>query len=327
GYSSLTTVDQFRDAVLDLTSSGALATEAGQKAYEGLLAIAPQFKQVADYLDQVKKSADDLAAQQAQQAVQLAQQLADAFSAAKSVAQNAFSALSSAVDRERAAIASRYSGIVGSLSTAIDGLGQSISRTKDIIALTKDAIQTFALPGQETQVGTDARRRLADIAHGSSLPDIDVIRQAIAGATQVNPEDFASQFDLVKATSQTRNDLLAIQDSAGRQLTGEEHSLAVVQQWKSEYETQQTAELDALNSQLERAQAQIDAINGVNTSVLTVRDALTAFASSISNAVSAQSAVGGGGAASGIASTSTTPAKAAIPDSFVTSFWENTALD
>lgn len=48
GYAGVSTTDQFRDAVLGLAQSGALATEQGAKTYAGLLALAPAFKTVAD---------------------------------------------------------------------------------------------------------------------------------------------------------------------------------------------------------------------------------------------------------------------------------------
>lgn len=53
GYTSLKTTDDLKAAVLGLMESGALATEEGAKQYAGLLALAPQFKMVADYMAQL----------------------------------------------------------------------------------------------------------------------------------------------------------------------------------------------------------------------------------------------------------------------------------
>ena len=49
GMSSVKTTAQYADAVLNLTQSGALATESGQELYLQLLALAPAFKAVTDY--------------------------------------------------------------------------------------------------------------------------------------------------------------------------------------------------------------------------------------------------------------------------------------
>ncbi|WP_338761992.1 hypothetical protein [Massilia sp. METH4] len=73
GYASVKTNDQFKALVLGLANSGTLATEAGSKTYAQLLALAPQFKAVADYVKQIEdtRAAEELAkltaAQQAAQ--------------------------------------------------------------------------------------------------------------------------------------------------------------------------------------------------------------------------------------------------------------------
>jgi predicted Fe-Mo cluster-binding NifX family protein len=65
GQSGLTTTEQFRDAVLELATSGKLATQAGAETYEGLLALAPAFKTVADAAAEAAKAAQEQADAQA----------------------------------------------------------------------------------------------------------------------------------------------------------------------------------------------------------------------------------------------------------------------
>lgn len=317
GQSSLKTTEQFRDAVLGLTASGKLATEEGAKLYAGLLAIAPQFKAVADYLDSTKKAAEDLAKTN----------LAESLQKAKTAAQSAFSGLSEAIGRERESIQSRYGALIGALSGSIDGIGQAMDRTKSIIGITRDALNSFAMPGMEAEVRANARKRLSDIASSGVIPDESTLSKAISEATQLNEEDFASAFDYRKAAAQTRNDLAAIGSAAELQLTAQERSLEIVSSWKAEYESKQAAELSALDSQLSVAKNQLDALNGINSSVLSVADALANFRSAVSAAQS-----GGGssttGATGGVAPPITTgvfgpggtPASKPM-------FWENTELD
>lgn len=57
GYAGVATADQFKSAVLDLANSGRLATEEGAKTYAGLLALAPGFKTVTDYLTELSEAA------------------------------------------------------------------------------------------------------------------------------------------------------------------------------------------------------------------------------------------------------------------------------
>jgi hypothetical protein len=62
GYSQLKTVDDYKKAVLDLTSSGQLASEGGAKTYAALLALAPAFKAVTDAANDAQR---DMVAQRA----------------------------------------------------------------------------------------------------------------------------------------------------------------------------------------------------------------------------------------------------------------------
>jgi hypothetical protein len=62
GYSQLKTVDDYKKAVLDLASSGQIASESGAKTYAALLALAPAFKTVADATNEAQR---DMLAQRA----------------------------------------------------------------------------------------------------------------------------------------------------------------------------------------------------------------------------------------------------------------------
>lgn len=323
GQSSLKTTEQFRDAVLSLTTSGQLATEEGAKLYAGLLAIAPQFKAVADYLDSTKKAAEDLAKTN----------LAESLQQVKAAAQSAFSGLSDAIGREKQAVTNKFGGLISGLSGAIDNYGATIQRTRAIIDTVRGAISRFTMPGEEAQVGINARRRLNDIATGRSPLD-DSAGAAINEALQINEADFASQFDFRLANAETRNDLLAIGDRADKQLTAQEHSLQIIQGWKAEYETQQASELAALDKQLAAAQSQLDALTGINTSVLSVRDAVSGFSAAVSAATAQQTggassggAVGGSGASGPVTGGILTGPIASGGNDYMTRFWENTVLD
>jgi predicted transcriptional regulator len=233
--------------------------------------------------------------------------------------------LSGAIQREKDKITAGFSSFIGSLSAGVDGLSGAIARTKSIIASTKDAINNFVFTGQEAQVRTDARQRLTDIARGKTLPDEKVIQKAISEATQFNQEDFTSAFELQKAQSLTRNDLVDIKGSAEEQLTGQERSQQIVEAWKAEYEAQEKAQLDALDAQLSAAQAQLDALNGINTSVQSVQQAMTEFAAAVRSAMTAAGAVPG--AAGGGTSSINTGMPAGSKTPFNIDWWENTAVD
>lgn len=77
GFAGLTTADQFKGAVQGLVSSGALATEQGAKQYAGLLALAPQFKVVADYLEEIGTAAGALTGRRGDLEIQIMELVGD----------------------------------------------------------------------------------------------------------------------------------------------------------------------------------------------------------------------------------------------------------
>ena len=57
GYAGVKTAEQFRQSIQGLIDGGALATQSGTYVYTSLLALAPAFKSVADYLDELNEAA------------------------------------------------------------------------------------------------------------------------------------------------------------------------------------------------------------------------------------------------------------------------------
>ncbi|WP_133990576.1 hypothetical protein [Janthinobacterium sp. 75] len=98
GKTSVTTTKQYADAVLDLTKSGALATESGQQLYLQLLALAPAFKSVTDYNEKLNKSLEEVAEKTAAAAKAAADGAIAAAKAAEEAAAAVAAGLLSAVD-------------------------------------------------------------------------------------------------------------------------------------------------------------------------------------------------------------------------------------
>lgn len=78
GLAGVDTAAEFRDAVLGLTKSGALATESGANLYAELMKIAPAFKQVADASAEATRVQEEAAQKARDDAAAAAQRLADA---------------------------------------------------------------------------------------------------------------------------------------------------------------------------------------------------------------------------------------------------------
>ncbi len=112
------------------------------------------------------------------------------------------------------------------------------------------------------------------------FPDADDLADAVAAATQgVSGGVYASKAEADFARLSLAGSLSGLKDITGTQLTAAEQALKVAQD-----------QLTTLDKTLETASEQLDADNGINTSVLSVADALDLLNTSIADLIAANSA-------------------------------------
>lgn len=280
GYSSVKTNEQFAAAVKGLASSGALATEAGAKTYAGLLALAPAFKTVTDYMKQLEEataaSADVL----------------------RQGASDAFSALQRSVDARKSAITASFESLMAGIETSITATNGRISRLQDLAGALSNT--TVAGVGMSREQGQAQILAALAIAKASGvLPDANSLRAALDVAGSATQDEFRSTSDFKRNQALTANSIIELGSITETQLSVEQRTLAALEAQKAVSQAAYTSEMTYLSEMINRAQMQIDAINGVNNSVMSLRDALSAFGAASSAALSntaigSQATVSGG---------------------------------
>lgn len=270
GYASLTTADQYKEAVQQLVSSGALATEQGAKQYAGLLALGPQFKTVSDYLKSVGDAAAEtarLAAEAAKEAEEAAKRAAEAARQAAieqaasliSGVDAAFSVLQRVVDRQKKALQEEISVRTASIQK-IEALSQSLRSTLD----------GMTVSGREAEDRRAAQAQieaaLAIAKASGKLPSAEDLRNALSVVGKDSSALFATQEDYLRDFYATRigiEDLAGLTDDA---LSVEERSLKRLEDQVKQYDLM-----------LEREQEQIDVLKGISTIGLSIEQALQAL--------------------------------------------------
>jgi len=261
GFAGLTTADQFKSAVQGLVSSGALATEQGAKQYAGLLALAPQFKTVSDYLKSVGDAAAEtarLAAEAAQKATEAARQaVLDQASGLLSGVDGAFSVLQRVVDRQKAA-----------LQDDIQARTEAVSKLRSLSDALRNSLNGIRTPEQQEADRASAMaevRAAAAIARaGGPLPDADKLQKALAKiGNGPSTDGYATYQDYQRDLFGTQGDLAELARLTDGALTVEERSLKAVEDQAKQ-----------LGVMLEREQEQIDILKGISTTGLTIADAI-----------------------------------------------------
>jgi tape measure domain-containing protein len=253
GYAGVKTGDQFKMAVNQLISSGALATEEGAKTYSALMALAPGFKTVTDYLTEIKE-------------------------ASKEFASTRLDSLSRAVDAQKDIVTKAYQSAMTELETQIDGVNDSISRTQDLSEALKGALGTVSSPTQAYAARQAAQAQIATalaIAKASGvLPSTDDLRDALSSLGRDASDQFSTLADYQREVARTNNQLIELGGLTDDQLSVAERQLRALQDQKEQARTSSENELLRLDSLVSFQQRQLNALTGVDDRIYSVAEAV-----------------------------------------------------
>jgi phage-related minor tail protein len=292
GYSSLKTVDDFRGAVLGLADSSALATESGAKTYAGLLKLAPAFFDLATYMDGVTKAAKELAETNLAKALRDA---ADEASNYMSGVNASLDAVKAVIDRDKNVVQQAYDAAMSGFTKRIDKLNDAIGKTKSIVDVLHGALDNLDVPNQGDAARAMAAAQLKSFATmakaGGVLPDVEILRKAITGATKFSEDNYTSFADYQRDVISTRGDIAALGGIADDKLDLQQKQLDALTSQKDAAQAYYESQLNGLNSQLEYAQQQVDLLSGIDTSLMTLSQAMASLKTTVA-AAQGNSAVG-----------------------------------
>lgn len=259
-----------------------LTSVAGQSMFSSLLSMAAQADAYYDILDQ--------------RAAQAAQDASNSYSLAFSAVQRAAAAEKSAAAKAYEARVSSFNDMAATATGRISELtsisGALNTALKALRGTSADAVQMLranALAVLDSALATS--RSDGSIAGIANLPD------ALDTIGRNNTDLYGSMEDFARDQGLTANIISELEATSGKQLTAEKQLLKTVEEMARTAQWQYDAEMARIDSQLAYAQAQVDAVNGVNTSVLSMAAAIANLNSTMLRAL-ATGAAGGSGAAS-----------------------------
>lgn len=275
GYAGITTADQFKAAVQGLIQSGAAATEEGAKRLAGLLALGPQFKTVADYLKELADAADQAAKDAKELADALAAQaLADNEALLRAAVDSAFDAVGRAVDAQRKQITAAYEADSQRIAAAMERVSGRVSDLTRLSDALRGAMRGVESDAQQVASRGAARAQvqaaIAIAKASGALPSADDLAGALSTLRLDAGDQFSSLADYQREVARTNSELATLGGMTEKQLTDAQRQLAVLESQKELLERNYQAEMERLDGILEWAQAEVDAINGVDRSVQSV---------------------------------------------------------
>ncbi len=317
GLASITTKEDFKAQVNSMIAGGALATESGAKLFSQLMDLSPAFAQAADYTEALRlatseKAATDKAAavtrgaEQHRLDIELMSALGDAEGALAATRKDALDTMLSDQARltqqqiwvaeatsEAAAKAaeaasaviekmkSSSAGLLGDVDNAFsvlqrvmksstDVLSARISKEKALSDAIRSTLDGMKLPGADLANRASAqasiKAALAIAKASGVLPDAASTQKLLGIVSQDASGLFSTYEDYQRDFYMTQNDIASLGDVADSALSVDEQSL------------------NALNDMLASSQEQIDLLKGIDTSGLTVANAMAGLGLALSDA-------------------------------------------
>ena len=296
-----------REAYRAMVEDIDLTTEAGQEMFATLMALSGQ---AATYFSIVE--------QQAAQAAQVAQALLGAnVNSAYGTLQRSIQTERDRLTRnyqaqlaaEQQAASARSSAYADMTSTAnssvqaLRGLDSALDRALKTLLGTSDT----AVEMMRKQAVSLLQDALTVGRSGKSLAGVEGLEDALDAASRVDTAIYGSLTDFEREQGRTANLIAELEAINGKQLTAEEQLLAQLQASSAALQgsiggvsSALTAEYEramaALDEELAAAQSQLDALNGIDNSVLTVAAAVAQMSAAVTAALNSQTGTTGNSA-------------------------------
>ncbi len=279
-------VAQFEDLELALpgTRDGFIAavdaldttTEAGKKMFDTLMGVAG----AADaYYDILEARAASVSAGTANAAV--------------AASRGALSTLSAAINAEKSSIASAYQAQADSIRSAIGSANDSLSQMRSVASSLRSAVNGLRLESEQyaAQSRRSAQQAIRQALSGGGRVQMTAqLERALDTVSQSSEDLFGSFEDYARDYWQTYFAIESLAERAEDQLSADEQAVKALERQLDQSQRFHDAEIERLDGVLEGANAQLEALLGIDTSVQSVEAALAAFTAALAAAQKLQNA-------------------------------------
>ncbi len=197
----------------------------------------------------------------------------------------AVAAIRTNVGSQKAAMTAAYNDQADAIRTSLDTVGTSIGKLQSLSGNLKSTLDGMRIIGGDLGYRQAAQAQitaaLATARAGGGLPVNGQLDSALRTVSQSSDELFGSFAEYAFDFYKTANDIAALSDITGTQLTGEELTQSLLKTQADNLKTGFDAELKRLDALVDAAQAQADAATNATTAIKSLADAITRFTDSL----------------------------------------------
>lgn len=210
--------------------------------------------------------AQDLATEEGRKMYAFLLQLAPAFAEISEASENAVEGIKNNIQDAFSILEETINRQIALLEKQADASQKNVDRLRAIFDLLAKNIRELYQQTEPTaaMLAAQGRQVITNARSTGVLPDINLLSDSISAVrTEIENSNYTTQFEADKARLQFAAELTDLQKITGEQLSTEELILKALKD-----------QIEVLNATLANARAQVDAILGVQSSVLTVAEAL-----------------------------------------------------
>jgi TP901 family phage tail tape measure protein len=263
GFSASMSKDDFTALIKSVTQAGGVSVETAAK----LLELSPLFLQMIRDGEEIAKSA----VQTIEPAVEVIDLTQDRLNAAAS----SFALLQRSVEAERSRITSDYNLQLKAANDRINAVTESINKLKSISSALSNTVDQINPMNIETARG-QLKGALEQLKSGL-VPDAGTLQNALNAVSNQSTSGFGSRLDFLRSQGQNLALVNSLSSAAGGRLTAEQQQLNALEAAREVLSEGFNSEMQRLDDILSNAKMQLDAINGINSSILSLAEAIRAF--------------------------------------------------
>lgn len=247
-----------------------IQTEAGRQMFVTLTGLAENAAAAYTIMEDRATAATQVAADAAQAIID---QLMGAVGASQSALQRAIAA-------EQEAATTAYNARITSLNDMSSTASKSVTDLTSVSNSLSAALKTLrgdsddAVKMLRAQAQATLQSALATARSGGSLAGFTGLDDALDVVSTTNTDLYGSMEDFARDQGRTANVVAELNALNGKQLTTAEKTVKTLQDQLDQAKAAYDAQMAQFDQQLEFAQAQMDALNGVDNSVKSVADAV-----------------------------------------------------
>ncbi|MDC8446461.1 MAG: hypothetical protein LV471_11115 [Nitrosomonas sp.] len=192
-----------------------------------------------------------------------------------SAVQGAFSALDKAVQAERNELTESYNRRLQDQNALIQQVNETIGKLTSLSNALKTAteqLRPLSLQGARGQLLS-----AIDQARSGNLPEAASLQQALRVLGSQSTDRFGSRAEFIRSQAESARLVDELGGLVDEQLSIEERNLSALEDARDRLTAGFENEIGRLDQILENARLQIDVLNGIDTTLLTIAEALTQF--------------------------------------------------